>query len=303
MEFEEVRKEILRRLYFKFFKNYVNGIDCRNIATDIEFDKNEIAKIIAKLESNYLIELDRSSYKIIMSGIEKFESIANPTEVNINITERQIILSELKNEYDVDINTKLNHEDLGQRINSQDRMHLLGQINYLKQKGFVDLDLALGGNFEIKLNAQGTGAVENINYGIAEYNENEYKMLYLLENHLRKFIERKLRERYRATWWTDGILQSLQNKANDRKTDEQSNSWEVSVTSSDLEYLEFPDLGRIIVNQWVIFESIFSTQNTITTKLNELEKIRNAIAHTRTLSEDSFSRMNIYSKEIFKITN
>ncbi|PIN82284.1 MAG: hypothetical protein COV65_07230, partial [Nitrosopumilales archaeon CG11_big_fil_rev_8_21_14_0_20_33_24] len=262
-----------------------------------------ISKIIAKLESDYMITLEGTSYKITTSGIEDFERIATPTEVNENITQRQMILTELKKEYDVNINTKLNHEILSQRVNSQDRIHLLSQVHYLEQIGFVDLDMAMGGTFDIKLNARGTQAFENIDTRIAEYNENGYNTLYRLENHLRKFIERKLRERYGATWWTDGVLQTLRAKADSRKEDEHINAWEVSKTSSDLEYLEFPDLGKIIVNQWSIFESIFSDQQATTTKLNELEKIRNAIAHTRTLSGDSFTRLNMYSEEIFNITN
>lgn len=303
MEVDDVKKEILQRLYCKFFENYMFGIGYRNITDGIDFESNETAKIIAKLESDYLIILEGTTYKITTSGIEEFERIAKPTEVNENITQRQMILTELKKEYDVDINTKLNHESLSQRVNSQDRMHLLSQVYYLKQIGFVDLCMAFGGTFDIKLNAYGAQAFENIDTGIAEYNENGYNILYRLENHLRKFIERKLREKYGATWWTDGVLQTLRAKADSRKGDEHANSWEVSKTSSDLEYLEFPDLGRIIINQWSIFESTFSDQQATTTKLNELEKIRNAIAHTRTLSGDSFTRLNMYSDEIFNITN
>jgi len=303
MDANDVEKEILRRLYKKYFENYLIGISHRNIANGIDFDENEIAKILDKITSEYLIELKGTSYIITTDGIERFEQIEDPSEVNENITQRQQILNELKNEYDTDISKKLNNDELAQKIGSQDRMHLLSQVTILEQIGMVDLEMSLGGTFGIKLNANGAKLFENIETGIAEYNETGFIMLFKLENHLRKFIERKLKERHGSSWWNDGVLQSLREKANSRKTAEVNHSWEISITSSDLEYLEFPDLGRIIIHQWEIFEPIFSDQQSITTKFGELEKIRNAIAHSRTLSGESFTRLSMYSEEIFKMTN
>jgi len=298
-----VKNDILKILYDRYFENYIIGYHEHYIREHVDGEPNDISRVIGELESDVLIERDGSSYKITTLGIEDYEMEAIPSEVSDKITQRRLILAELKKEYDIDIEVELNHESLAQRINSQDKDQLLSQVVFLEQTGMVILEMALGGTFDIRLNATGARLFETEEIGTAEYNENGYETLFKLENHLRKFIERKLKESFGATWWSEGIISALQTKADSRKTQEQGASWPIAITSSDMEFLEFPDLGRIIVNNWTIFESVFSNQNTITTKLNELDTIRNAIAHTRTLSGDSFSRLDMYSTEIFQMTD
>ena len=301
MNSEEIRKEILKKLYDRFFKNYLFGLTDRNIQ-ELDYDNNEIAKTLKELESDCLIKRSHGYYILTPHGLECFERIAIPTEVNKNITERQIILNELKKIYNLDVNTTIDQEQVKQWINSQDKFHILAQVYYLTEKKYVESRFNLGGSFTIKLTADGNKSFENVDYGIAEHNENGYNTLYRLENHLRRFIQKKLEEKYGASWWTK-IHQILRAKADDKKQTEQSDVWQISTTLSDLEYLEFPDLGRIIVKEWDIFKLVFIDQDKVRVKLDELQKIRNAIAHTRTLSEDSFMRLDMYSKEIFKMTD
>jgi len=292
-----IKKDILKILYEQYFENYIIGFQEDYIREHIEGETNDVSRVIQELDSDVLIQREHGFYQITTYGIEEYEREATPTEVSDKITQRRLILIELKKEYDVDVNVELDDKNLAQRINSEDRMQLISQVVFLRDKGLVDLQMWMGGSFSIKLNASGARMFESEEID-TNYFENGYELLFKLENHLRKFIERKLKESLGSGWWTQGISSSLREKADYRKTDEQGNSWPVAVVASDMEFLEFPDLGKIIGNNWTIFESIFTNQNTITTKLNELEIIRNAIAHTRTLSGDSFSRLEMYSNEI-----
>ena len=128
---------------------------------------------------------------------------------------------------------------------------------------------------------------------------NRLRILSIVENHLRKFIETKLIDSYGADWWEKGISNSLRNQADKKKRDEQQQGWKVSVIESNLEYLSFTDLSKIIINNWSdIFKPIFSDQSKIVLPLNGLEEIRNAIAHTRTLTDDAMNRLEQYCGDI-----
>ncbi len=116
------------------------------------------------------------------------------------------------------------------------------------------------------------------------------------------FCEKKLTVKYGSEWWEKGISQSLRDKTDGRKNEEAQFPWKVSTTKNNLEYLSFPDLSRILLNQWDTFNEIFKDQSQIELRLKELEEIRNAIGHSRTLTPDSITRLEQYSDDIFKIT-
>jgi len=130
-----------------------------------------------------------------------------------------------------------------------------------------------------------------------------YKILFKLENHLRRFIEKKLKESLGINYWVDGISQGLRDKVDKFKTEESNYPWKISDTKSNMEYLQFQDLARIIKNKQEIFQPIFSDIAQIELRLNELENIRNAIAHTRTLSSESITRLEQYNQDLLKLTS
>jgi hypothetical protein len=87
------------------------------------------------------------------------------------------------------------------------------------------------------------------------------------------------------------------------KADETSMAWTVAIAKSNTEYLLFEHLNGIITNNWKdVFEPIFKDQHKIQLPLRELESLRNAIAHTRTLSADGTTRLEQYSTDIFNMT-
>jgi hypothetical protein len=109
-----------------------------------------------------------------------------------------------------------------------------------------------------------------------------------------------MRSTYGSDWWNSGHIPLKVRDNVDKLTDEErSLSWQVSVTNNDTEYLQFGNIGSIIVNNWKeCFEQFFHDQIRIASKLEELEKIRNSIAHTRMLSQEGLDRLEMYSQEI-----
>ena len=65
-----------------------------------------------------------------------------------------------------------------------------------------------------------------------------------------------------------------------------------------ISYTEFADLRRIIANNWDAFQDTFKTQTGIVGRLEELESIRNKIAHSRLLSNDDLAKLELFFKEI-----
>ena len=131
-----------------------------------------------------------------------------------------------------------------------------------------------------------------------------YKILFELENHLRQFIEKNMRSTYGSRWWNNGIPLKLRENIEKLIQQERSLGWQVSQTDNDTEYLHFGDIGSIIIKNWRgCFEEFFQDQIKITSKLDELEKIRNSIAHTRMLSLEGSKKLEMHSQEIENMMN
>ena len=57
---------------------------------------------------------------------------------------------------------------------------------------------------------------------------------------------------------------------------------------------------NIIIKNWGIFKPVFGSQSKVE-KLDELEKIRHSIAHTRLLDKKEFDKLNLYYKEFHEM--
>jgi hypothetical protein len=133
--------------------------------------------------------------------------------------------------------------------------------------------------------------------------KNAYAMLFNIENHLRDFLELKLSTKLGSDWWNLGIPKGIRDKVDQMKRDENNIGWKVTNTRGNIEFLSFEHIQKIIANNWNdVFEPIFQDQNKIILKLTELEIIRNAIAHTRTLSDEGMKRLEQYAQDILNLT-
>jgi Swt1-like HEPN len=60
-------------------------------------------------------------------------------------------------------------------------------------------------------------------------------------------------------------------------------------------------LAQIIVAKWDIFEPIVPSQHWLKQRMDELEKVRNFIAHNRMLLESEFQRTYMYIADWNKV--
>ena len=219
------------------------------------------------------------------------------------LKERKQLLQQLKELYEEDVDKMLSSEELGKKVGIDDYRYLSSTVEYLERKGLVETQRWLGKGFNAKLSAAGFRTFLDNSMDMSTVMAGAYALLFRLENHLRRFVESKLRGTYGKEWWEKGISQGIQKKVNQMRSDEAKIGWTVAETGNDMEYLMFEHLGGIIVNNWNgVFEPVFKDQSKIHLRLKELEIIRNAIAHTRTLSTDGLARLESYGQDIFNMT-
>jgi len=138
---------------------------------------------------------------------------------------------------------------------------------------------------------------------VPKENKKAYEYLYILESKLRGLIVEilsKKSEKQNLSGWTTLIQRDIIKKC-EKRADKEKTSHQSLGSDRIVDYLEFGDIKLIIQKNWDEFSRIFNNQGTIVSKLDELELIRNAVAHNRVLSLQEFKRLEIYFLDTDKI--
>ena len=131
-----------------------------------------------------------------------------------------------------------------------------------------------------------------------------HRLLRQLEGSLRKLIEESL-SGLSPTWWTARIPEDVRENAERRKEkDDMQWPWATGANLHPMHYVDFPDYVKIIrrKDNWrEIFARIFHDEELVSSKLRELEPIRNALAHSRPLPKNGLIRLMINAKDILAL--
>jgi hypothetical protein len=128
-----------------------------------------------------------------------------------------------------------------------------------------------------------------------------YIYLYCVENALRLFIEKIAKENYGESYFSNLKKNpEIERKLVDRKRDEKKNQWLRIRGNSETFYLDFDDLESIIRNNWEIFEGYFPSQGWIVTKIDDLSKCRNLVAHNSYIDKEERELIRVYFNNILK---
>tara|TARA_Y100000310_G_C20661528_1_gene805063 strand:+ start:1013 stop:1753 length:741 start_codon:yes stop_codon:yes gene_type:complete len=103
--------------------------------------------------------------------------------------------------------------------------------------------------------------------------------MYLFENNVRETIRNLLEDNYGGSWWRNGVPQKVRAKCASRREEGLEEEKEVDL----LLFADFYDYRIIIESNKRIFSDYFDTKEWCS-KLQEMEPIRNAIAHNRPLT-------------------
>lgn len=124
-----------------------------------------------------------------------------------------------------------------------------------------------------------------------------YSILYCFENSVRDLITAKLLENHGSDWWSKCVPPKVCALAESRKQTAEKNSWLEGAPVSLLHYVEFGHLSDTIIHNWDAFADLVPSQHWLKQRFDELEKVRNFIAHNRLLLDNEFERIEIYVKD------
>jgi Swt1-like HEPN len=120
-----------------------------------------------------------------------------------------------------------------------------------------------------------------------------YAVLHCFENEVRTLIRETLAEKD-GTDWIDKLPKKVKEFAESRQKTAFDDSWLEGEKSDLLGFVDFGQLTTIIVDKWAHFESVIPSQHWIKQRMDELEKVRNFIAHNRMLLPSEFARIYLY---------
>lgn len=115
-----------------------------------------------------------------------------------------------------------------------------------------------------------------------------YIILHCWENSVRKFIEQNLTEKVGNNWWDITKNNELETKYLDRKSKEEKQKWiSPRGTKNPLYYLDWGDLVKIIRKNEQHFISKIPDIKFVELRLEELERLRNIIAHNGMVPDEN----------------
>jgi hypothetical protein len=127
-----------------------------------------------------------------------------------------------------------------------------------------------------------------------------YAVLHCFENEIRALIRETLLEKIGADWF-EKLPVKVKEYATNRQKTAFDDSWLEGDKSDLLGFVDFGHLGSIIVENWKHFESIVPSQHWLKQRMDELEKVRNFIAHNRMLLPSEFQRIYLYVADWNKV--
>lgn len=127
--------------------------------------------------------------------------------------------------------------------------------------------------------------------------QRHYRVLYAFENLLREFVSERLQEQDGDEWFDKRASGAMKRKVEDRKQREETNKWHQGRNKQPIFYLDFGDLGLLIINHWDSFKDFLPDQAWVSSRVQEAERTRNVIAHTNVLQADEGDRLEMYLRD------
>lgn len=120
-----------------------------------------------------------------------------------------------------------------------------------------------------------------------------YSVLHCFENEVRALIRQTLEEKEGAQW-KENLPIKVKRNAEQRQEAAVKESWLEGDKTDLLGFVDFGDLASVIVEKWAHFEDLIPSQHWLKQRMDELEKVRNFIAHNRSLLPSEYHRIYMY---------
>ena len=128
-----------------------------------------------------------------------------------------------------------------------------------------------------------------------------YEVFYCLEKSIRQLIVDVFEDSDDANWWDKLVPESV--KTNVNKSIKREREAAITPRSSDpIDYTTFGELSEIIKANWDLFGGVvFNDIKAVEKVMNNLNSLRNPIAHCAPLAEDEVMRLDLSLRDWFRI--
>jgi hypothetical protein len=134
----------------------------------------------------------------------------------------------------------------------------------------------------------------------AEKMSSIYRALFCIENTIRIFIVDRLAERKGIDWWEECVPKKIKDEVNRLKEGEQKNKYLSSRSQTNIGYTMLGNLSQIIISNWDEFSDMIPDQAWLNSRMTDLEKCRNVIMHTGSLTEYDIDRIENIIRDILR---
>ena len=130
--------------------------------------------------------------------------------------------------------------------------------------------------------------------------QNAYKMgqvyvvIHCIENSVRNLIRKVLKDSLGEQWWAKAASSEMKQKVTNRKNREAKNKWLSSRGADELNYVDWIDIVTLIRKFPKEFETSIGNTKFAELRLEELENLRNTIAHNGVLPDNEIARVELY---------
>lgn len=127
-----------------------------------------------------------------------------------------------------------------------------------------------------------------------------YPYFYVFENLLRYVIISVLKKKHGKNWWNVSIInKDMRAQVEDRKKAEGKYRWVgKSRGSHEIFYTDLGDLGLIINSNYDDFKEFFPSLTWVKSRVDDVEKSRNILAHNNPLPNNEMKRIRIYLQDL-----
>ncbi len=151
-------------------------------------------------------------------------------------------------------------------------------------KTFADANIAQATSLEM---------IEEVFVGPASEMATVYTAITAFENSVRRLIAKQMLEAVGAGWWETKVSDRVKKFAASRKAEEEKTRWHGPRGGDPIEYTDFSDLSSIIATNWAVFEPHFRSLQWVQQLFDALERSRNVIMHSGTLSMADIERVGV----------
>ncbi|GAA4803330.1 Swt1 family HEPN domain-containing protein [Litoribaculum gwangyangense] len=127
-----------------------------------------------------------------------------------------------------------------------------------------------------------------------------YKLIYCLEKSIRRLVEVTLYEEYGDNWWNEKVIDKIRDKVNSLIENENNRVFSKK-SEHKIDYTTFGELRKIVETNWDVFSKKFKNSTDFRVITENLNTLRNSIAHSVVLPDDEISRLNLALKDWFRL--